>query len=306
MKVLVLGGNGFIGSHLVDSLLEAGHSVRVFDRSPERFRPSLANVEYVTGLFGDAFSIAEALAGVDVVYHLISTTLPGTSNLNPTADVEDNLIATVALLEQMVKTGVKRIVYLSSGGTVYGNPERNPVTEDHPLRPICSYGIVKVAVENYLFMFQQLYGISTIVVRPSNAYGPRQGHMGVQGIISTFLTKISEDEPLVVWGDGSIIRDYIYVTDLARICLIAGEADVSGVFNVGYGKGYTISNIIETIADVVGRKPVVRYEPARYFDVREVVLDITKIRKKFDWIPEISLFDGIKKQWQWINQIADS
>lgn len=306
MNALVLGGTGFIGSHLVDSLLEAGHSVRVFDRSPERFRPPLANVEYRTGLFSDSFSIAEALAGIDVVYHLIGTTLPGTSNLNPTADVKDNLIGTVALLQQMVKTGVKRIIYLSSGGTVYGNPEKNPVTESHPLRPLCSYGIVKVAVENYLFMFQQLYGISAIIMRPSNAYGPRQGHTGVQGIISTFLSKTLSGETLVVWGDGSIIRDYIYVTDLARICLIAGESEVTGVFNVGYGEGYTISTIIETIAKVVGREPVVRYKPARDFDVRDIVLDTTKIRKKFDWIPEISLDDGIKKMWEWMNQIAYS
>ena len=304
MNALVLGGNGFIGSHVVDNLLKAGHSVRVFDRSPERFRSPLPNVEYRTGLFGDSFSIAEALTGVDVVYHLIGTTLPGTSNLNPTADIEDNLIGTVALLQQMVKMGVKRIIYLSSGGTVYGNPEKNPVTENHPLRPICSYGIVKVAVENYLFMFQQHHGISAIIMRPSNAYGPRQGHTGVQGIISTFLTKTLAGETLVVWGDGSITRDYIYVTDLARICLIAGESDVTGVFNVGYSKGYTISTIIETIAKVVGRKPVVRYEPARYFDVRHIVLDTTKTRMKFDWIPEINLEDGIKKIWEWMNQIA--
>ncbi|MBN1364470.1 MAG: NAD-dependent epimerase/dehydratase family protein [Syntrophaceae bacterium] len=306
MKALVLGGNGFIGSHVVDSLLDAGHSIRVFDRFPERFRPPLANVEYVTGLFGDAFSIAEALTGVDVVYHLIGTTVPGTSNLNPTTDIEDNLIASVSLLEEMVKTGVKRIVYLSSGGTVYGNPERNPTTEDHPLRPICSYGVVKVAVENYLFMFQQLYGISAVVLRPSNPYGPRQGHVGVQGVISTFLKKLLKNEPLLVWGDGSITRDYLYVADLARICLIAGESEISGVFNVGHGKGYSISTIIETISKVVGEKPVVRHEPARHFDVREIVLDITKVRKYFGWNPEINLDDGIKTQWEWMNQNVTS
>lgn len=302
----MLGGNGFIGSHVVDCLVEAGHSVRVFDRSPERFRPPLSKVEYVTGLFGDSFSIAEALAGIDVVYHLISTTLPGTSNLNIKADVEDNLIATLALLEQMSNMGVKRIIYLSSGGTVYGKPQRNPVTEEHPLRPICSYGVVKVAVENYLFMFQQLYGISACIMRPSNAYGPRQGHIGVQGIISTFLTKMLERKPLVVWGDGSIIRDYLYVKDLAKICLIVGESEVSGVFNVGYGKGYSISTIVETISNVVGRKPVVRYEPARHFDVQEVLLDISKIRRTFDWTPEISLFDGIRNQWKWLNNTFGS
>lgn len=299
MKALVLGGNGFIGSHLVDVLLKAGHSVRVFDRYPERFRAPLPEVEYITGLFGDAFAMAEALAGADVVYHLVSTTLPGTSNLNPADDVRDNLVGTLALLEQMVKTGVKRIVYLSSGGTVYGNPESDPVTEDHPLRPICSYGVVKVAVEKYLFMFRQLYGLSPVVLRPSNAYGPRQGHLGVQGIMATFLGNVAAGKPLVVWGDGSIIRDYVYAADLARICLMAGESDFSGVFNVGSGRGNSVSEIIETIIRVTGEKPEIRYEPARRFDVHKVVLDISRIVQTYGWRPETVLEDGIAKQWQW-------
>ena len=300
MKALVLGGNGFIGSHLVDSLLDAGHTVRVFDRYPERFRPPLAAVEYVSGMLGDAFAIAEALAGIDVVYHLVSTTLPGTSNLNPADDVRDNLVGTLVLLEQMVKTGVGRIVYLSSGGTVYGNPESNPVTEDHPLRPICSYGVVKVAVENYLFMFSRLYGLSPVVLRPSNAYGPRQGHLGVQGIIATFLGHVSSGKPLVVWGDGSVIRDYVYVADLARICRTAGESDFSGVFNVGSGKGNTVSEIVDTVIRVTGEKPAIRYEPARQFDVHKVVLDISRIVQVSGWRPETDLADGIGRQWEWL------
>ena len=300
MKALVLGGNGFIGSHLVDSLLDAGHTVRVFDRYPERFRPPLPDVEYVSGLMGDAFSIAEALAGIDVVYHLVSTTLPGTSNLNPADDVRDNLVGTLALLEQMVKTGVRRIVFLSSGGTVYGNPENNPVTEDHPLRPICSYGVVKVAVEKYLFMYSRLYDISPVVLRPSNAYGPRQGHMGVQGIIATFLANVSSGKPLAVWGDGSIIRDYVFVTDLVRICRMAGESDFSGVFNVGSGSGCSVSQIIDTIIRVTGKNPQIFYQPARYFDVREIVLDISRIKREAGWYPEVDLADGISRQWDWI------
>lgn len=303
MNVLVLGGNGFIGSHLLDELLAVGHSVRVFDRFPENFRPPCPNVDYRTGQFGDAFSMAEALQGVEVVYHLISTTVPGTSNLNPIADISDNLIATVVLLDQMVKMGVKRIVYLSSGGTVYGKPRAVPISEDHPLNPICSYGVVKVAIENYLNMYHELYGLRPTIIRPSNPFGPRQGHGGVQGVIATFFAKIFHNRPITVWGDGSIIRDYMYVTDLTRLCVIAGEGDFTGVLNAGSGKGVSVSNIIEQLKDVTGRQPSVSYEPGRAFDVKEIVLDISRAKTITGWHPIVDFADGLKQHWDWYSSL---
>jgi len=305
MNALVLGGNGFIGSHLVDSLIEAGHKVRVFDRFQERYRQPLADVDYVTGQLSDAISLAEALVDIDVVYHLVSTTVPSTSNMDPATDVRDNLLSTLVLLDQMLKVGVKRIVYLSSGGTVYGNPRSLPIAEDHPLNPICSYGIVKVAIENYLFMYQQLHGLKPIVLRPSNPFGPRQGHVGVQGLIATFLGKVKHGEPLHVWGDGSIVRDYFFVTDLAQLSVVAGESDVCGVFNVGYGSGTSVNQIIEAITEVTGIMPQVCYGPARSFDVHEVVLDIAKCRNTFNWEPKTALLEGIRAHWQWFGTIKD-
>jgi len=302
MNALVLGGNGFIGSHLVDCLLDGGNKVRVFDRLPERYSHAMANVDYHIGHFGDAFSMAEALYGIDVVYHLVSTTVPSTSNLDPSADVRDNLLATIVLLEQMVKAGVRRIIYLSSGGTVYGNPIQLPITEGHPLNPICSYGIVKVAVENYLFMFRHLYGLSPVVFRPSNPFGPRQGHIGVQGLIATFLHRIMKEEPLIVWGDGSVIRDYLYVTDLAHLIALAGQSQITGIFNAGYGSGFSVNQIIQIISDVTGKSYRVHFEPARVFDVKEVALDITKSKDIFSWVPEVSLREGIKLHWEWIRE----
>ena len=299
MNVLVFGGNGFIGSHLVDELLTSGYSVRVFDRFPEKFRPPLMGVDYRMGQFGDAFSMAEALQGVDIVYHLISTTVPGTSNLNPVADINDNLVATVVLLDQMVKMGVKRIVYLSSGGTVYGKPRIVPIPEDHPLKPICSYGVVKVAIENYLEMYQELYGLCPTIIRPSNPFGPRQGHGGVQGVIATFLAKIQHGETLTVWGDGSIVRDYVYVTDLVKLCVLAGVADCVGVFNAGYGKGTSLLEVIDLISDVTGRQIDVVYQASRAFDIREVVLDISKSEMSYGWRPKISFEQGIRCHWEW-------
>jgi UDP-glucose 4-epimerase len=153
MKALVIGGCGFIGSHVVDALLASGASVRVFDRQHERFRPPLRGVEYCIGDFADKMAVAEALTGMDTVLHLVSSTFPGTANLAPAIDVRDNLINTLGLLDLMVEMRIPRLLFLSSGGTVYGAPDRVPVPEDHPLRPINSYGIVKVAIEHYLEMY---------------------------------------------------------------------------------------------------------------------------------------------------------
>lgn len=303
MNVLVLGGNGFIGSHLVDELLKSGHSVRVFDRFPEKFRAPLPNVDYRTGQFGDAFSMAEALQGIEIVYHLISTTVPGTSNLNPVADINDNLVATVVLLDQMVKMGIKRIVYLSSGGTVYGKPIKVPISESHPLNPICSYGVVKVAIENYLKMYQELYGLLPTIIRPSNPFGPRQGHDGVQGVIATFIAEIFRNHPIRVWGDGSIIRDYMSVTDLVRLCVIFGEDNYSGIFNAGNGKGISVSNIIELLNNVTGIKPKVLYESGRAFDVKEVVLDISHTKAITGWHPTVDFADGLLQHWNWYSSL---
>jgi len=300
MKVLVLGGNGFIGSHVVDQLLAAGHRVRVFDRSPERFRKPLKDVEYRLGRFDDTFQVAEALQGMDAVCHLISTTVPGTSNLDPVADVQNNLINTLNLLEQMRKKGLRRILYLSSGGTVYGNPASSPISENHPLKPISSYGIVKVAIEKYLFMYQQLYGLQPVILRPSNPYGPRQGHAGVQGLIGTLLARAFSGETLEIWGDGSIVRDYMHVSDLARLCVVALEDSSCGVFNAGSGEGHSINQIIEMIRELTGSKLNVRYEEARSFDVKKVVLDISSAMQQFDWKPEVELSTGIREHMEWL------
>lgn len=300
MNVLVVGGTGFLGSHLVNRLLELGHTVRVFDRCPEQHRSPLAHVDYRIAQLDDPFSVAEALADIDIVYHLASATVPSISNRDPIGDVKGNLIATLVLLDQMVHAKVQRIIYLSSGGTVYGNPLTLPISEDHQLKPICSYGVVKVAIENYLFMYHQLYGVNSVVLRPSNLYGPHQRHVGVQGFISTFLSKLKKGEPLHVWGDGSVVRDFLYVTDLVDLCISAGISNVCGVFNAGSGRGYSISQVADLIANITGATPVIHYDLARSFDVREVVLDISKSKQIFGWSPKVSLECGIRNQWQWL------
>jgi len=303
MNVLVLGGNGFIGSHVVDALLAAGHQVRVFARSPEHYRSPLPEVEYCMGDFADRDLLAEALQGMDAVCHLLSSTLPATSNQDPIADVQNNLVNSICLLEEMRAMQIHRILYLSSGGTVYGNPDVSPVAENHPLHPMCSYAVVKLAIENYLFMYQKLYAFEPIVLRVSNPFGPRQGHAGVQGLIGTALGRLAADEPVEVWGDGSIVRDYIYVADLADLCVQALQRDVCGVFHAGSGRGYSVNDVLNTICKEISSDLHIIYRDGRDFEVQKVVLDMRRTLETFDWQPETGLREGIRHQWQWLQSL---
>lgn len=300
MKALVLGGCGFIGSHIVDELLDAGHQVRVVDRTPERFRPPINGVDYRFIDFTSESGLKPAMDDIDIVFHCISSTVPSTSNENPQADIRDNLLGSVRLLDQLVERGISRIVFLSSGGTVYGAPESLPIPEKHALKPLCSYGVVKVAIENYLFMYQHLYGLKPVIIRPSNPYGSRQGHLGIQGVITSFLSAALQGRSIQVWGDGSVVRDFLDVRDLVRLCILAAASEEVGVYNAGSGIGRSITEIIALISAVTDIPLQVEYTSERNFDVREIVLDIGKAGKVFGWRPEISLEQGIHDYIAWL------
>lgn len=304
MNILVLGGCGFIGSHVVDRLMAAGQSLRVLDRGPERFRPPLAGVDYVFGDFSDNSVLIEALADIDVVLHLVSATVPGTAALDPQGDVARNLMPTIGLLENMRKLRIPRLVYLSSGGAVYGIPETVPTPEDHCLRPMNSYGIVKVAIENYIRMYGANEGMATTIIRPSNPYGPRQGHMGIQGVVATFLQRLRQGEPLQVWGDGSVVRDYIYITDLADLVGRAVLTPQTGVYNAGSGMGLSINEVISILEGVTGRKAHVDYRAVRAVDVPRSVLDIRRARTELRWEPQTAIAEGAKLHWDWLATVA--
>jgi UDP-glucose 4-epimerase len=299
-KVLVIGGSGFIGSHVVDKLLAHEHSVRVFDRQPERFRAPLPGVDYRFGDFADRMELVEALTGVDAVYHLLSTTVPGTADLDPKTDVQDNLIGAINLLESMRGLGLRRILFLSSGGTVYGIPETIPIPETHALRPINSYGIVKASIEHYLEMYRRARGFSPIIIRASNPFGPRQAHSGVQGVISTFLRRILAGEPIEIWGDGGVVRDFFEVGDLAELCVRAGTSRSEGAYNAGSGYGLSINEIIEAIRKVTGSNFKTVYKPGRTVDVPCSVLDCSRAKSNFGWECKIGFDSGLRNTWNWL------
>jgi UDP-glucose 4-epimerase len=300
MKVLVIGGSGFIGSHVVDKLLAHRHSVRVFDRRPERFRAPLTGVDYRFGEFADEMTLVEALSGIDIVYHLVSTTVPGTADLDPKTDVRDNLIGTINLLESMQRLGLSRILFLSSGGTVYGIPEVVPIPETHALRPISSYGIVKAAIEHYLEMYRRTRGFSPVIVRASNPFGPRQAHSGVQGVVSTFLRRILVGEPIEIWGDGTVVRDYLEVSDLAELCVRVGTSASKGAYNAGSGLGLSVNEVVEAVRKVTGADVKVIYKPARPVDVPRSVLDCSRAKNEFGWECETGFDSGLSNTWNWL------
>lgn len=302
MLALVTGGNGFIGSGLVDRLRAAGHHVRVLDQSVPRADVDWHGVDYVTGSLTDVAKLPALLDGVDLVFHLASSTVPSTSNLDPAADVQSNLIGALNLCRAMIEAGKRRLIFFSSGGTVYGNPRQLPVPETHALHPISSYGVVKVAIENYLLMYEQLGDLDPLILRPSNPYGPRQSSAGLQGVIAAFLGKARNGEEVRIWGDGKIVRDYLHIDDLLTFAITAGTGRLTGAVNVGSGTGHTLNQILDVVREVTDARLPVEYAPARKYDVAEIVLDITRAITEFGWHPEVDLASGIRATWQTIRR----
>jgi UDP-glucose 4-epimerase len=306
LKSLVLGGNGFIGTHLVDGLLEEGYPVRIYDRSPNRFRATPQNAEYVEGELGNHGLIRAAVEDVEVVFHFVSTTIPKTSNDDPIYDVRSNLVDTLQLLESCVEAGVRKVVFASSGGTVYGQPRTLPITEDHPTNPITSYGVIKLAVEKYLGLFDHLHGLDYTALRISNPYGPYQDPGGQQGAVPVFLHRLRTGHPVTIWGDGSVVRDYLYISDLVEALKQVAEAETQQkVFNVGSGQGISLNELVALIAEVTGERPVVEYVPGRALDVPANVLDVAWAREELGWSPTTELAEGIERTWHWIRTLTE-
>ena len=303
MNILVIGGNGFIGSHLIDHLLIKGHNVRVFDISYEHYRKPLVNVDYRISTLDNIPDLYEALLGIDIVFHLASASVPSTSNIDTVSDVKKNLIPTLNILNLSVKLGIKRIIYFSSGGAVYGNPQTEVINEEHSLNPISSYGIVKATVEMYLSLYQRMYGIKPLILRPSNPYGPRQGHFIAQGVISTFLRKVQKNESISVFGDGNSRKDYIYIKDLIDLSYELCFSDEVGIFNLGSGKGTSLNQIIGQIKETTKRSLVINNMDKQIYDVDHFVLDITKATNLLGDFIFTPLAVGISKTWSWLNTI---
>lgn len=292
LLVLVTGGSGFIGSNLIKRLLDEGYKVRNLDLNPLKVKhDQLVNI---TGNYTNKVTAEEAVAGCSAVYHLASTTIPKTSNDDPGFDISSNLLSTVNLLDLSVKHSVAKFIFASSGGTIYGIPKSLPITEAHPTDPICSYGIVKLAIEKYLAMYGKLHGLHTCALRISNPYGPGQDASKGQGVITAFCNKALRNEPLEIWGDGSVIRDYIYIDDLvdAMIKVLAYQCDDIAL-NIGSGVPHSLDDIANAVETALGYHVKKIYKSGRNFDVHETYLDTNKVKYGLNWASKVSLEQGI-------------
>ena len=303
MKCVIFGGGGFIGSAIADRLLQDGHELRIFERprvEPYRAFSTEEHVEWVTGDMLSAHDVSDAIHGMDAVYHLVSFTLPKNSNEDILYDVQTNLTATFHLLNAMINHQVDKIIFISSGGTVYGVPEYSPIDEKHPTNPLVSYGIVKLTIEKYLLMFQKLYGIRSIIFRVSNPYGPRQRIETAQGAATIFLYRALHDLPIEIWGDGSIVRDYIYVGDVADAfaCALNYNGPAS-IFNISAGLGISLNELLDNIESVIEKSANRHHLSARPFDVPVNILSNALAQQQLRWQPHIGFREGLFKTMQW-------
>jgi len=304
MKVTVLGGGGFIGSTIIDRLLLDGHHIRVFERPrimSYRAFNATEPVEWMNGDFMSQHDIRQAVSGADAVMHLVSTTLPKSSNDDPVFDVQSNLVASIQLLRIMVEEGVGRIVFISSGGTVYGRPQYLPMDERHPTEPQVSYGVTKLAIEKYISMFHSLHGLKPVILRVANPFGERQRVETAQGAVAVFLDRVLRGQTIEIWGDGSVERDYIHVSDVAEAFARALSYEgAEQVFNVATGRGTSLNELLRIIESVTGRSAKAVYKPARPFDVPVSILDNHKAYQELGWTPLIGLNEGIGRTAQWM------
>lgn len=304
--VLITGGTGFVGSHITEALLQAGHRVRVLTSSSSvhpNIQPFVDQLELVRGDFGNQQRMREYLAEVAYLVHVAWTTVPKTATENPIYDAQTNLLGGLHLLEAAIEAGVKRVFFISTGGALYGPPQYTPIDEIHPLAPISAYGASKLAFERYLKVYQQNRGLAYTIFRVANAYGPRQNLTKNQGVIGIWLQRILQQQPIEIWGDGTVVRDYIYVEDVAQLLAQHLMTPLAATaYNVGSGQGYSLNQILEACQSVSGRSTTVHYLSGRAFDVPINILSTQKIQQALNWSPQTDLNTGIQRTWDWLTQ----
>jgi UDP-glucose 4-epimerase len=282
-RCLVLGAGGFLGKNLCLALAEVGAIVTGFDRGP---CPDIFNnrVKWKSGDFTSLQDYADDVAEADFVFHLIATTVPGTSNSDILYDIDSNLKTTVQLLEHCRKYRGKKIIFASSGGAVYGVPTTVPTPETGSTCPISSYGIMKIAIERYLSLFEHLYSLEYRILRIANPFGPFQNGQSHQGAIASFMYRILAGKVIDIWGNGEVVRDYLYVNDvvdaLISVCAYDGK---HRIFNIGSGEGRSLNQLLKDLSRVTGKQPDVRYHEARKTDVPSIVLDCSLAARELLW-----------------------
>lgn len=298
-RCLVIGANGFIGSHLVDELVAAGFVVRAFDRfsRPAQFKEN-GNVETYPGDFFDDITVSKALHDVQYVFHSFSATTPFTADADPYTDISSNVLRNIQLFEKCVEAGVEKVVFISSGGAIYGNiAEQNSVREDDAPKPVSPYGIGKLTSEHYLSYYNRKYGLDYVAYRLSNPYGPRQITKNNQGVIPSFIQKMSDQEEISVIGDGTSSRDYIYIGDATAMMVSSFQYATDKTYNLGSGKQTTVKEIINCLQKLLVVEPTIRYleEPKTF--LKHANISVERFQKEFGNRSLTPLEEGLTITW---------
>lgn len=308
MNILILGAASFIGTNLAIRLSkESANSITLVDSSRHFFSPieklDVKNINIVESPFSINTDFDFLLKNQDIIYHLASTTVPATSNQQISEELSANVIVTSKLLEACVRNKVTKVVFISSGGTVYGKENNCPLKENMQTNPISAYGVQKVTIEKLLYLYQYLYGLDYRIIRLANPYGPYQRPNGILGAVTTFAYKALKKETITVYGDGSVIRDFIYIDDVinALINIVNGE-NKHRTFNLGCGYGTSISELLNSVENALDVKLNVEYKEARKVDVPINYLDISRYEDAYGKLNPLSLEEGIYRTAEFIKE----
>lgn len=298
VRCLVTGAGGFIGRATVATLKRSGAIVTGFGRQ----HSADPDIQWVNGNFDDPLALAQACERQDVVIHLLNSSTPATATQQPAGDVTSNVVPTIHLLEACVAAGVKRFLFASSGGTVYGPVTHIPVSENEMTAPISGYGISKLAIEKYSAMFENIHGLEYRILRIANPYGPGQSPFRGQGVVAAMLYAALYGQPIQIWGDGSVVRDYVYIDDVANaIQVLILHQGIDRIFNIGSGVGRSINQVFKDLHQVIEGYPIIAdRKPGRSVDVPANVLDITRIQGATGWSPAVEWIEGLRLTADWL------
>lgn len=304
MKVLVTGGAGFIGSHLVDRLINEGHDVAVVDnlstgkKENVNRRADFHKMDILSQKIDKLFKKER----FDIVSHHAAQIDVRRSVEDPLFDAQVNILGFLNILENAVRHGTKLMLFASSGGTVYGEQKTFPATEEHPTSPISPYGVSKLTSEQYLYFYKKSYGLRYSVLRYANVYGPRQDPFGEAGVVAIFTQKILMDSQPVINGNGMQTRDYVYVDDVVDANMLVINGNTEDTFNVGTGKETSVNNLFNILRQSAGLDIKATYGPAKKGELLRSVLDPAKLKKRLDWEPRVDLEEGLKRTIEFFRQ----
>ena len=297
MKILVTGGAGFIGSHIVDRYIELGHEVVVVDNlstGNESFVNPKAKFYREDICSSNIASIFKS-ESPDIVNHHAAQIDVRKSVTDPVGDAKINIIGSLNVLQNAINIGVKKFIFASTGGAIYGVPESLPVLETHLKRSVCPYGVAKATIEGYLFAMEDYTAIDYTVLRYGNVYGPRQNHMGEAGVCAIFIGKLLQNEQCILYGNGTPVRDYVFVDDVVGANVISLDKGSKEIYNIGTGIGTTVGEIYQILRELMKKNIDPKEEPLRKGELQEIYLDRTKAQKELNWTPQTTLKDGLQK-----------